>query len=104
MLKKSIVFGSILVVLSLVLIGITEWIPLMTNGVVAKNYEIENAEGSAIRLSVYEQGEHMVVLAHGFSSEKQSMVWVRNHLLNAGYSVATFDFTGHGGSQGTGQF
>lgn len=100
MLKKSIVFGSILVVLSLVLIGITEWIPLMTNGVVVKNYEIENAEGSAIRLSVYEQGANMVVLAHGFSSEKQSLVWVRNHLLNAGYSVATFDFTGHGGSQG----
>jgi alpha-beta hydrolase superfamily lysophospholipase len=42
----------------------------------------------------------MVVLAHGFSSEKQSLVWVRNHLLNAGYSVAMFDFTGHGGSQG----
>jgi pimeloyl-ACP methyl ester carboxylesterase len=100
MMKKTIVFGSILIVLSLVLIGITQWIPLMINGVVVKNFEIENTEGNAIRLSVYEQGEHMVVLAHGFSSEKQSLVWVRNHLLNAGYSVATFDFTGHGGSQG----
>jgi pimeloyl-ACP methyl ester carboxylesterase len=100
MMKKTIVFGSILIVLSLVLIGITQWIPLMINGVVAKNYAIENAEGNAIRLSVYEQGEHMVVLAHGFSSEKRSLVWVRNHLLNAGYSVAMFDFTGHGGSQG----
>ncbi len=100
MLKKTIAFGSILVVLSLVLIGITEWIPLMINGVVAKNYEIENAEGNAISVAVYEQGEHLVVLAHGFSSEKKSLVWVRNHLLNAGYSVATFDFTGHGASQG----
>lgn len=100
MLKKTIAFGSILVVLSLVLLGITEWIPLIINGVVAENYKIENVEGNSISLSVYEQGEHLVVLAHGFSSEKKSLVWVRNHLLNAGYSVATFDFTGHGGSQG----
>jgi pimeloyl-ACP methyl ester carboxylesterase len=100
MLKKTIAFGSLLVVLSLLLIGITQWIPLMTSGVVTKNYEIENTEGNVIRLSVYEQGENLVVLAHGFSSEKTSLVWVRNHLLNAGYSVAMFDFTGHGGSQG----
>jgi pimeloyl-ACP methyl ester carboxylesterase len=100
MLKKTIAFGSLLVVLSLLLIGITQWIPLMTNDVVTKDYEIENAEGNAIRLSVYEQGENLVVLAHGFSSEKTSLVWVRNHLLNAGYSVAMFDFTGHGASQG----
>ena len=83
MLKKTIVFGSILVVLSLVLIGITEWIPLMINGVVAKNYAIENAEGNAISLTVYEQSEHMVVLAHGFSSEKISLVWVRNQIGRA---------------------
>jgi pimeloyl-ACP methyl ester carboxylesterase len=100
MLKKTIAFGSLLVVLSLLLIGITQWIPLMINDVVTKDYEIENAEGNAIRLSVYEQGENLVVLAHGFSSEKTSLVWVRNHLLNAGYSVAMFDFTGHGASQG----
>lgn len=100
MLKKTIAFSSILVVLSLVLIGITQWIPLMVNDVVAKYYAIENAEGNTIRLSVYEQGGHLVVLTHGFSSEKQSLVWVRNHLLNAGFSVAMFDFTGHGGSQG----
>lgn len=98
--KKSIVFGMLLVVLSLLLMGITQWIPLKVSGLETKTYKIENSEGNTISLSVYDQGPQLVVLAHGFSSEKKSLVWVRNHLLNAGYSVATFDFTGHGSSQG----
>ena len=100
MLKKAILYGSVLIILSSVIAGIIEWISIIDHDVKVDHYEIENTEGHSIGLSVFHQSSQLVVLAHGFSSEKTSLVWVRNHFLNAGYSVATFDFTGHGGSEG----
>jgi hypothetical protein len=73
MMKKTIVFGSILIVLSLVLIGITQWIPLMINGVVAKNYAIENAEGNSIRLSVMSRVSIWLFLLMDF--HQKSKIW-----------------------------
>lgn len=95
---RSFKFTLLTLSIGILFILITNWLPLYSSK--PETYVVTNQEGTPINLTLYKDGPKLAVLAHGFSSESRSLVWVRNQFIKKGYSVATFDFTGHGGSKG----